>query len=264
MTRRPAADPSTPADRSPVRKRDADGGLVVRFHDGEALRSRCVGGIVRAGVIDIPAPSTRLAADWAREIATNLRLEPGDVEALSLPRARTRWPDFRRCVQAASDWMGTIGPHDVLVTGEIALMACRGAPYHHDAARYGGSVFCNLFLSEDLGLDVHFPLADRRIALTRGTMLLFDTGQPHAVVPRGADRFDAADFAPGRERDQVFLTWELPVDDPGLARALGIAFDVRPPMKDDGEGLWLDGAPARPCPVSGRLLPVPPPDQAIT
>jgi hypothetical protein len=241
--------------------------LVSHFLDGaEALRSRSVGDIVHAGVVDIPAPSMRLAADWAREIATNLRLAFGDVEPLSLPRARTRWPEFRRCVQAASDWMETIGLHDVLVTGEIALMACRGAHYHHDAARYGGSVFCNLFLSEDRGLDVHFPMAGRRIALKRGTMLLFDTGQPHAVVPRGADRFDAADFASGRDVDQVFLTWELPLEDPRVASALGVGIDDMPPAGAEKEGLWRDGAPVRLCPMSGRFLRGrdPDPDQAIT
>lgn len=235
---------------------DTDASMpVVRFHDGDMPRSRCVGGTVHAGLIDIPAPSTRLAADWAREIATTLRLEPGDVEPLSLPRARARWPDFGRCVRAVSDWMDTLGLYDVLATGEIALMGCRGARYHHDAAQYGGSVFCNLFLSEDRGLDVHFPVAGRRIALARGTVMVFDTGQPHAVVPRGGNRFDAADFAPGHDRDQVFLTWELPIADPRVALALGILVGDAPSTGVEEEGLWLGGAPARVCPASGRFLP---------
>ena len=262
MADRLAVEPSKPAGRSPVAGQDASERLVVRFHDGETMRGRSVGGIVRSGVVDVPAPPTRLVADWTREIATNLRLEPGDVEPLSLPRARMRWPDFRRCVQAALDWMGTLGLPDVLATGEIALMACRGARHHHDAAQYGGSVFCNLFLSEDRGLDVHFPVADRRIALTRGTMLLFDTGQPHAVVPRDGNGFDAADFGPDGDRDQVFLTWELSVSDPCVARVLGIVAGDVPAVDDDDEGLWLDGAPARLCPASGRFLPMP--DQAMT
>ena len=218
------------------------------------MRIRSVSGIVHAGVVEVPALPARLVADWAREIATHLRLEPGDVEPLSLPRARLRWPDFRRCVETASAWLRTLGLPDVLATADIALMACRGARYHHDAAQYGGSVFCNLFLSDDRGLDVRFPVADRRIALTRGTMLVFDTGQPH--------------FGPGGDRDQVFLTWELPLSDSCVARALGIVVDDAPVAaeEDSGEegegGLWLDGEPARLCPASGRFLPMP--DQAIT
>lgn len=244
------------------------GRLRSRYPGPDAMRTRSVSGIVHAGVVEVPALPARLVADWAREIATHLQLEPGDVEPLSLPRARLRWPDFRRCVETASAWLRTLGLPDVLATADIALMACRGARYHHDAAQYGGSVFCNLFLSDDRGLDVRFPVADRRIALTRGTMLVFDTGQPHAVVPRGGDRFDAVDFGPGGDRDQVFLTWELPLSDPCVARALGIVVDDAPVAaeEDSGEegegGLWLDGEPARLCPASGRFLPTP--DQAIT
>jgi len=40
-----------------------------------------------------------------------------------------------------------------------------------------------------------------------------------------------------------------------------VAGDV-PAVDDDDEGLWLDGAPARLCPTSGRFLPTP--DQAMT
>jgi hypothetical protein len=87
-------------------------------------------------------------------------------------------------------------------------------------------------------------------------------------VPRDGDRFDAVDFGPGGDRDQVFLTWELPLSDPRVARALGIVVDDAPVAaeEDSGEegegGLWLDGEPARLCPASGRFLPTP--DQAIT
>jgi hypothetical protein len=65
-------------------------------------------------------------------------------------------------------------------------MVCRGARYHHDGDQYGGAAFCNLFLSDDKGQDVHFPLLDLRVPLQRGTVLIFDTCQPHAVIPRAA------------------------------------------------------------------------------
>jgi hypothetical protein len=148
----------------------------------------------------------------------------------------------------------------VLAASDVALMACRGARYHHDAAQYGGAAFCNLFLSEDQGLDVHFPVADLRIPLVRGTVLLFDTGQPHAVVPRGRSGFDEADFAACRHGTQVFLTWELPLEDAPVARALGVAFDVEGDVDPstapglDHAPLRLNGAPVTPCPASGRWL----------
>jgi hypothetical protein len=81
-------------------------------------------------------------------------------------------------VQAAADWTRTLGLPDVLAVSEVALMACRGAKYHHDGAQYGGR---NLFLSEDR-VDLHFPPGHR---IPRQGDRDIDTGQPHAVIARG-------------------------------------------------------------------------------
>lgn len=207
------------------------------------------------GTLDVPAPPARLVADWQRDISLRLDVEPGDVEPLPLARARARWPDVRRCVQAVSDWTRTFGLHEALLGScDVALMACRGARYHHDGAQYGGAAFCNLFLSEDRGLDLHFPFAGHRIPLVRGTAVIFDTGQPHAVIQRSSAGFNAADFAPDRDWTQVFLTWELPIEDVQVARALGVTFDVDPSTASrlDDEQVRLNGEAAVVCPDSGR------------
>ena len=231
--------------------------LTSYYWSGDVLRSRSVGGVVLSGTVDIPAPPARLVADWERETALRLGLEPGDVEALSLPRARMRWPDYKRCVQTASDWMRTRDLHDVLASSDVALMACRGARYHHDAALYGGAAFCNLFLSEDKGLDVHFPSTGLRIPLVQGTVLVFDTGQPHAVIKRHCAGFDVANFSPELDCTQLFLTWELPIEHADVAQALGIAFDTDPAtaLQLDEEQVWCHGARASVCPDSGRWCP---------
>jgi hypothetical protein len=210
---------------------------------------------VRSGKVDIPAPPARLGADWDRDISLRLGLEPGDVDPLSLARARLRWPDYKLCVQTVSDWTRTLGLQNVLASSDVALMACRGARYHHDAARYGGAAFCNLFLSEDRGFDVHFPATGDRIPLSRGTVLIFDTGQPHAVIARHRSGFDEADFPTGQDCSQVFLTWELPIENAHVAQALGIAFDTDPStaLQLDEEQVWVSGSPATVCPQSGRL-----------
>ncbi|MDM0104956.1 hypothetical protein QTH97_08425 [Variovorax sp. J22R24] len=227
--------------------------LASYFWSGDAIRSRSVSDVVLSGMVDVPAPPARLVADWEREISQRLGLEPGDVEPLPLARARVRWPDYRHCVQAVSDWTRSLGLHDVLASSDVALMACRGARYHHDGAQYGGAAFCNLFVSEDRGLDVHFPVAGRRISLVRGTALVFDTAQPHAVIRRGSSGFDEAQFAPGQDCTQVFLTWELPIENADVGRALGIAFDIDPAtsLRLDDEQVLLDGALASVCPDSG-------------
>jgi hypothetical protein len=227
------------------------------YWSGETIRSRSVSDAVLTGALEVPAPPARLVADWNREIVQHLDLEPGDVEPLPLARARLRWPEYRLCVQAVADWTRTLGLQEVLAPSEVALMACRGARYHHDGERYGGAAFCNLFLSEDRGLDLHFPATGQRIPLVRGTVVIFDTGQPHAVIERSGSGFDVADFPPEQERNQVFLSWELPIEDAHVARALGIAFDIDPAnaLRLADEQVWLNGARARVCPSTGRWYP---------
>jgi len=231
--------------------------LISFFHSGgDRLRSRSVSEVVLSGMVDVPMPPARLLADWDREISSQLALELGDVEPLPLARARARWPDYRLCVQAASDWARAQSLPGVLASSDIALMACRGAKYHHDGTRYGFAAFCNLFMSEDKGLDLHFPFADRRIPLRRGTVVIFDTGQPHAVIRRGSSGFDAADFAEGTDCNLVFLTWELPIEDAFVAKALRIEFDVaaQNAAQPDEESLMLGGKPAVVHPASGQWI----------
>lgn len=227
--------------------------LVAYFSTDDALRSRSVSDRLLTGLLELPAPPARLSTDWQRE-TLRLGLEAGDVEPLSLARSRTRWPDYRLCLQAMSDWMDSLGLPGLLEHSELALMACRGARYHHDAAQYGSAAFCNLFLSEDRGQDLHFPATGKRIPLQRGRVVIFDTAQPHAVINRHQDGFDPDDFPAGADCSQVFLSWELPIEQAGLARALGIDFDIDPTTaaRLDQQQVWLDGAPAEPCPETGR------------
>jgi hypothetical protein len=231
--------------------------LTSYFWSGDVIRSRSVSDVVLSGTLDVPAPPARLVADWERETSSRLGLEAGDVEAMPLARARARWPSYRQCVQAVSDWTRTLSLGELLASCDVALMACRGARYHHDGAQYGGAAFCNLFVSEDKGLDVHFPSTGHRIPLVRGTALLFDTGQPHAVIQRGSDGFDVADFASEPDCTQLFLTWELPIEDADVGRALRIAFDTDPStsLHMDEAQVWRNGARASVCPDTGRWRP---------
>lgn len=235
----------------PVGVRDT---LVSYFWSHEAIRSRSVSAVVPHAVVSVPPPPTALVVDWEAEISLRLQLEPGDVEPLPLARARRRWPDYRRCVAAASAWTGTFGMRDLLASCDVALMACRGANYHHDGGQYGGFAFCNLFLSEDKGLDLHFPGSGQRIPLVRGTVVVFDTGQPHAVIRRNSNRFDVTDFPPGEDCSQMFLTWELPIENSNVAQALHVAFDVDTvgAQQLEEEQIWRLGARSRVCADTGQ------------
>ena len=228
--------------------------ITAYFWSDDALRSRCVSGIIYSGVVEVPAPPARLLADWCRDVASRLCLEPGDVEALPLARARVRWPDYSHCVKAVANWTQGLGLDQVLSSSDVALMACRGARYHFDAAQYGGMAFCNLFLSEDRGLDLHFPATGHRIPLVRGTVVIFDTGQAHAVIARSSDSFKDADFPGEQDLTQIFLTWELPIEQALVAQLLQITFDTDPAtaLLLDEEQLWINGALACVCPNSGQ------------
>src|ERR1700710_2031680 len=138
--------------------------LVSYFRSGETIRSRSVSPIVLTDTIDIPPPNARLRADWERELSTRVVLEPGDVEEMPYARARARWPEYGQCVQAFADWTRGLALEDVLASSDVALMACRGATFHNDSEQYGSAAFCNLFLSEDKGLDLLFPATGHRIA----------------------------------------------------------------------------------------------------
>ena len=226
------------------------------FWSGEALRSRDVSAVVLCGRVEVPALPARLVADCEREIAGQLDLAPGEVETLTLARARARWPAYRQCVQALSDWMYTLALQEVLATSAPALMACRSVKYHHDGTRYGGAAFCNLFLSEDCGLDLHFSAIGHRVPLRRGTAVIFDTGQAHALVERNSGKLYTADGHPSPAQTQLFLSWELPIEHAEVQRALDIALDVDPltASRLNQAQVWLNGAPASVCPESGQWL----------
>jgi hypothetical protein len=226
------------------------------FWSGETLRSRNVSAMVLSGRVAVPALPARLVADCDQEIAGQLDLAPGEVEALALARARVRWPAYRQCLQMLSDWLQARGLPTVLACSDPALMACRSVRYHHDGTHYGGAAFCNLFLSEDCGLDLHFPSADCRVPLSRGTVVIFDTGQAHALVERSSGKLYRADGDPAPAQTQLFLSWELPIEHAEVQRALHIALDVDPltASRLDQAQVWLNGAPASVCPESGQWL----------
>ena len=197
-----------------------------RFNGRQYKRS--VSDMVLHSRVNVPAAPARLQLDWQREVKRTLQLEPGQVEELRLARTRARWPEYGQCVQAAIDWTQSLGLNGPPIKSDAALMACRGADLHHDGEQYGAFAFCNLFLSEDRGLDLHFASTGLRIPLTRGTIVIFDTYQPHAVMTRDRASFAASDFEGDRDLTQVFLTWELPIDNPQLAHLLHIDIDFQP------------------------------------
>lgn len=223
-----------------------DGLRVHHRDDEEQLCSRRVRSDVWCGRLDV-APLERRPA-LSRSIARS-DLETGAVQVLWTSSLAGAWARHEHDIVRASGWLRDAGLAHDLGTTDAELMACCGAHFHHDANRYGGKAFCNLFLSEDQGQDVYFPATGQRIALQPGTIMVFDTGNPHGVVARGTSRFEPRDFPVEERCVQIFASWELPI------RVFQSDFDKVDPADVHGvPGAWLDDAPMRVCPTTGRFL----------
>lgn len=228
---------------------------VFYAHAGQRLQRNASARVLH-DTLTIPQVPPRIQNDWAREVAA-LGLMHGDVEPLPLARTIMRWSDYSQCGAAVAEWLAQLGLPGLLSVDDLALMACLGTPYHHDAELYGDRVFCNLFLSPDCGMDLHFPALDRRIPLQQGTVVVFDTAQPHAVIPRTSEDFDRSDFAADSDCLQVFLTWELPLANTRLQEVLQIDVVTAPSLNASSDtsaainAVWLGDVPVAVCPDSG-------------
>jgi hypothetical protein len=124
-------------------------------------------------------------------------------------------------LQSAIDtWLGTHGLAQCKRKGPATPLACTGASFHHDADSYADEVFCVLWLSDDTPWDLYFPYIQTRVPLRYGTVILFDSAQPHGVVPHGATAFDF-DEENLAYQTGVFLSQDLVVDR-RLRAALGL------------------------------------------
>lgn len=84
--------------------------------------------------------------------------------------------------------------------------------------------------------------------------MIFDTAQPHGVIPRGSSGFNVTDFTQDQDWVQIFLTWELPIEDAHIGHALKVDFDVDRSTASqlDTEQVWLNGERVMVSPESGR------------
>ena len=84
--------------------------------------------------------------------------------------------------------------------------------------------------------------------------MIFDTAQPHGVIPRNSSGFSAADIPVNADHVQIFLTWELPIEDARVARALGVSIDIAAitDVAMASEDVFLNGERVVVCPETGR------------
>lgn len=86
--------------------------------------------------------------------------------------------------------------HGISTTGasHVAL-TCSAVAFHHDLSLHPGNVFCVTWLGPEESLDLVFAHLNMRVPLLLGTVVVFDAGQPHAVIDRQATAYAPADYA---------------------------------------------------------------------
>lgn len=149
---------------------------------------RTISPVVLTELLAIPplkgTDSARWDAHWHEFNRT-----PGNI----LPITPGFGTDLLQQDAALEAW--TAGQGFAGVMDNCSLHACAGSGFHTDADFFPDSVFCICWLSEPAGWDLYFPFLDRRVPLERGTVVLFDSAQPHGVVQDGQTAFDGGAFA---------------------------------------------------------------------
>lgn len=150
--------------------------------------SRTISATVISGKVAL-APMTEQENDlWSEHVGG-----AGFVEMGAIANFGANTGLITPAVQAAIDgWLAEQGIHAIREHAALPL-ACTGAGFHHDLD-YKDEIFCVVWLSDDTPWEVYFPYIEKRIPLEYGTIFVFDSLQPHGVVPRGKTVFDASSF----------------------------------------------------------------------
>lgn len=152
--------------------------------------------------------SLSLPTDLCSGLTEYLQTQP--CETTGLVESHMRLPAMQRsllnalCINVAEQlqrW-NLLKQEDVGAMQDAALlMSMRGALPHHDS--FVDNAETNLFWAialHDTDTDVLFPNLGQRIEQTRGTLLVFDAGQPHAVIAREHDVFMKSHFKKTRRQ----------------------------------------------------------------
>jgi hypothetical protein len=165
--------------------------------------SRTISAAVLSGKVDLAPMSEQQNDLWSEHVGGAGFMEMGGIANFGQKTGLVT-PD----VQLAIDtWLAAQGIRAVR-EHEALPLACTGAGFHHDLD-YKDEIFCVVWLSDDTPWDVYFPYIEKRIPLEYGTIFVFDSMQPHGVVPHGKSVFDASTFEYGTG---VFASQDLVIN----------------------------------------------------
>ena len=181
-----------------------------------------------------PAASCLSAGGAARSIATKFAVSqrhPSDAlvqRAYELQRSDSGAPGR---VQSMGEWrdpvaraeLGTsLGPLSVALRSGFEWYRCRGAFFHNDA-HYDARMFGVWYIAGP-SVELVFPRAAARSAITVGSIVVFDPFEVHGVLAPGCVAYSADDYQ--RAESSIFLGFELDLT-PQIAAAFGIEAAVR-------------------------------------
>lgn len=165
---------------------------------------RTISSTVISGILDM-APMSQAESDlWSEQVGSVGMTQAGEIANFG-DETELVTPAIQ---QAMDNWLKSQNINASRRHAALPL-ACTGAGFHHDADSYRDEIFCVLWLSDDTPWDVYFPYLDKRIALTYGTIFVFDSAQPHGVVPHGETVFNEETF---EYHTGVFVSQDLVID----------------------------------------------------
>ncbi len=166
------------------------------------------------------------AQQTARCVLERTSLGPLEVDSLRSAEASGLAASVAQCRPAVHDALQAWGL-SADVSAEPSLLVCRGARFHHDAMGFADTFFVVLWLGTTPGLELVFPHLDVRVPLEYGTLVVFDSTQPHGVLPQGEN---VADASRAQTLDaQCFLSWDVPVLTEAAVRWFGLTLHLEGP-----------------------------------
>lgn len=200
---------------------------VPVFHS-EGDHSRNTSEKVFWGRLEIPALDSEVRDAWIAQAIDRGLQDSGDITAVNAP-ARG-WDAFEQVQTQLHRWAQQNGFEQAVANGSVSVLACYGASFHTDGDGFPDTAFCVVWLGQDCGQDLLFPHLDVRIPLTYGTVVLFDSAQPHGVVERGASQWVPDEYFERRGKlCQCFLSWDMEIHREELAALMEVSVEPTPP-----------------------------------
>lgn len=165
---------------------------LVAHAGGAHGQYRTLSDKILSGKLALPAEQAAVSRAW-RESLEDVTQRVGDVSNLGADVARAN-PVDESTLNSVFAWLLEQGLPDLSGPSSMSIFGCRAAPFHHDMWAFGDSLFCVVWMSEDVGLELVFPQLGKRVPLEMGTVIVFDSGQPHGVLWKGKKHYVEASY----------------------------------------------------------------------